>query len=174
MAVVSAAGAAVQYTQQNKAISAQAQAANQNLSLKYQADALNSQANERAAMEQRTDLAMQAARKVAQARVLAASGRGSIASMARNIQASTDLDLSRIDVSQSNAQSAMRNGEANAMIGANSTLDGLEAQASANTTNLGLSLASSAMQAGSAAYSNVSRENLAKKYSYFGNYQGGA
>jgi hypothetical protein len=173
MAVVSAAGAAVQYTQQNKAIEAQADAANQNLTLKYAADQLNTQANERQAMEQRTDLAMQAARKVAQARVVSAAGRGSLASMAKNIQASTDQDLSRIDVSQSNAQSATLQSEASAQISTNNTLDGLNDQATANQIGLGLNLANSTMQAASSAYSNVSKEQLAKKYSYFGNYLSG-
>jgi ribosomal protein S9 len=164
----------MQYNQQNKAIKAQAEATNQNLTLKYAADALNQQANERQAMEQRTDLAMNAARKLAQARVVAGAGRGSLASMARNIQAGTDLDLSRIDVSQNNAQTALLQNEASAQISANNTLDGLSSQASANQMGLGLSLANTAMSAAGSAYSNIQKEQLAKKYSYFGGYQGGA
>ncbi|MDR5879019.1 hypothetical protein [Caballeronia sp. LZ032] len=164
----------MQYSQSNKAIKAQAESANQNLSLKYAADALNQQANERQAMEQRTDLAMNAARKLAQARVVAGAGRGSLASMARNIQAGTDLDLSRIDVSQNNANTALLQNQAAAQISTDNTLDGLSSQASAAQANLGLSLTSAAVSSAGAAYGNVQKEQLAKKYSYFGGYQGGA
>lgn len=162
MLAVTAASAMVQNNQQNKAIEAQASAANKSLSMQYQAAQTNQQALDEQAFEQRTDRAQAAARQLAQARVLAAQGKGSLAAMAVNITGAEAADLSRIDASVANQKSTIRSQAGAATISTESTLDGLSAQGRANSIGTGLSIAGAAAQAGSSYYGNVQSENTAK------------
>ncbi|WP_157659898.1 hypothetical protein [Burkholderia ubonensis] len=162
MLAVSAASAVVQNNQQNKAIEAQAGAANKNLAMQYQAAQTNQQALDEQAFEQRTDRAQAAARQLAQARVLAAQGRGSLAAMAINITGAEASDLSRIDASAANQKSTIRSQMGASAISTDSTLDALSAQSRSNTIGTGLGIAGAAAQAGTSYYGNVQQENTAK------------
>lgn len=162
MLAVSAASAVVQNNQQNKAIEAQAGAANKNLAMQYQAAQTNQQALDEQAFEQRTDRAQAAARQLAQARVLAAQGKGSLAAMAVNITGAEASDLSRIDASVANQKSTIRSQMGASAIASDSTLDALAAQSRSNTIGTGLGIAGAAAQAGASYYGNVQQENTAK------------
>lgn len=164
MLAVSAASAVVQNQQQNKSIEAQAEAANRNTEMQYGAAQAQQQQVDAQAFEQRTDRARQAARQLAQARVIAAQGGGSLAANAINITGAAAEDLSRIDVSAANQKATIRGQAGNAYVQGQTALDGLAAQSSANTVNTGLTLATGAAQAGSTYYNNVQAEKTAKNF----------
>ncbi|KWH50726.1 hypothetical protein [Burkholderia cepacia] len=162
MLAVSAASAVVQNSQQNRAIEAQAESANRNTEMQYMAAQANQQALDEQAFEQRTDRARAAARQLAQARVFAAQGGGSLSAMAINITGAQADDFSRIDASTANQKSSIRSQMGAAAISNQSAIDGFAAQGRANAVGTGMSLASAAAQAGASYYSNVQQENTAK------------
>ncbi|KVD68719.1 hypothetical protein WK94_23465 [Burkholderia ubonensis] len=162
MLAVTAASAVVQNQQQNRAIEAQADAANRNTEMSYMAAQANQQELDRQAFEQRTDRARAAARQLAQARVLAAQGGGSLAAMAVNITGAAADDFSRIDVSTDNQKSSLRSQMGAAAIQNQSAQNGFAAQGRANAIGTGLSVANAAVSAGAMYYGNVQQENTAK------------
>lgn len=164
MLAVTAASAAVQNQQQNRSIEAQANAANRNTEMAYGAAQANQEQVDQQAFEQRTDRARQAARQLAQARVISAQGGGSLASMAINITGAQAEDLSRIDVSAANQKDSLHNQAGNASIQNDSTLTGLQAQGTASAVGAGLTVAQGAAQAGAMYYGNLQGETTAKNY----------
>lgn len=164
MLAVTAASAAVQNQQQNRSIEAQADAANRNTEMAYGAAQANQQQVDQQAFEQRTDRARQAARQLAQARVISAQGGGSLASMAINITGAQAEDLSRIDVSAANQKATLQGQAGNAAIQNDSTLSGLQAQGTASAVGAGLTIAQGAAAAGASYYGNLQGENTAKNF----------
>lgn len=174
MLAVTAASAAVQYNQQNKAIDAQQDAAYKTAVSNQMAVKANQDAVDTQAFVQRTDRAREAARQLAMARVVSAQGGGSLASMAVNISGAAADDFSRIDVDAANQKSTLT-GQSGAMLqNLDSQNKGLALQAKANTMNTGLQIGSAAVQAGAMTYSNMNQEALAKKYGYTPYFQSGA
>ncbi|WP_458259371.1 virion core protein, T7 gp14 family [Burkholderia multivorans] len=162
MLAVTAASAVVQNQMQNRSIEAQAEAANKNLEMSYLAAQNNQRAIDEQAFEQRTDRARAAARQLAQARVLAAQGGGSLAAMAVNITGAEAEDLSRIDASAANQKSSISSQMGAAAVSNQSTVAGLSAQGRANAVGTGLNIANGAVSAGSMYYGNVQQANTAK------------
>lgn len=174
MLAVTAASAAVQHNQQNKAIEAQQDASyktalSQQMAIKANKDSVDAQA-----FQERTDRAREAARQLAMARVVSAQGGGSLASMAVNITGAAADDFSRIDVNAANQKSTLT-GQAGAVAqGEQSQNTGFELQATANNVNTGLQIGSAAASAAASTYGNMNQEAMAKKYGYNPYFQSGA
>ncbi|WP_425248305.1 virion core protein, T7 gp14 family [Burkholderia singularis] len=162
MLAVTAASAVVQSQMQNRSIEAQAESANKNLEMSYLAAQDNQRALDEQAFEQRTDRARAAARQLAQARVLAAQGGGSLAAMAVNITGAEADDFSRIDASTANQQSTIRSQMGASAVSNQSAMSGFAAQGRAGAVGAGAAIANAAVSVGSMYYSNVQQENTAK------------
>lgn len=157
----STAGAVVQHNQQNKSIEAQAAAANRNTEMQYAAAQAQQEQVDQQAFEQRTDRARQAARQLAQARVIAAQGGGSLAANAINITGALGDDLSRIDVSAENQKATLRGQQGAALVADQGTISGLEAQGTANNVNMGLQIGQSVVSSAASAYGASSAQSSA-------------
>lgn len=147
---------------QNRSVEAQADAANKNTEMQYLVAQNNQRARDEQAFEQRTDRARAATRQLAQARVIAAQGGGSLSAMAVNITGAEADDLSRIDASTANQQSSIRGQMGAAAVSNQGSMSGLAAQGRANAVGTGMSLANAAVSAGATYYGNVQQENTAK------------
>lgn len=162
MMMMTAVTAVVANNRQNAAIEAQAEAENHNIAESYRAAQEQSREADAQAFQQRTDRANAAARQIALARVAAAEGRGSLASMAVNITGAEADDMSRIDVNNANMHSS-----AQQQIGALhqrglDTAAGLRVQASNATATFATSIAKGALAAGATYYENKTAEAAAK------------
>jgi hypothetical protein len=174
MLAVTAASAAVQHNQQNKAIEAQQDAAYKTAVSNEMAVKANQDAVDTQAFAQRTDRAREAARQLAMARVVSAQGGGSLASMAINISGAAADDFSRIDVNADSQKSTLLGQEGAMLQNLDSQNKGFALQSTANSVNTGLQIGSGAASAAASGYSNVNQESLAKKYGYNPYFQSGA
>lgn len=162
MLAVTAASAVMQNNQQNKAIEAQAKSQNKQVEAGYMADQQAAQAAQAQAFEERTDRANEAQRQLAMARVAAAEGRGSLASMAINITGAEADDLSRIDASTDNQLGSIRDRDAALQAGAADQMSALQVQGRASQLGAGLGAAQGAMSAAAMYYGNTTKNDLAK------------
>lgn len=147
MAVMAVTSAVVQKTNSDTMARNQAKAIKDNALATYAANQETARQAAKQAFEQQTDRARSASQQLAQARVLAAQGGGSLAARAFNIQSGEAEDFARIDASLSNQLGSLRQADANVALMTSDKISAVNDQFHANQVKFFSDIGSAAASA---------------------------
>lgn len=147
MTVMAVTSAVVQKSNADTMARNQARSINDNALATYAANQETARQAAQQAFEQQTDRARAASQQLAQARVLAAQGGGSLAARAFNIQSGEAEDFARIDASLSNQLGSIRQADANVALMTSDKINAVNDQFHANQVKFFSDIGSAAASA---------------------------